>query len=253
MKYWPLKEVIKMEVKAKHSNEKVDIYLYGDIVGSERAKSSEDEEKTAPLQIKRALDDAKGKDVNLYINSGGGSAFGGQTISSLIKRYEGKTSAFIDGLCASAATMIAMAADDVYMSDNAVFMYHQAWAGFWDYGNAKVLKEKVDEVCRMLEAVNESMLSEYKNYISDEVKFKKVENNFNGGKDTWLAADEAKDIFGFKSYKSESETLFAKSEFLEIPAEFVKNKQALNSDYDSKANTEQSSSKIKEEYFMFDF
>lgn len=64
-------------------------------------------------------------DMDLFINSGGGSIFDGLAIKNAIDGYTGgKKTAYIDGVAASAASFIAMAADEVVMRDGAVLMVH---------------------------------------------------------------------------------------------------------------------------------
>ncbi len=73
----------------------------------------------------------KGK-VTLRINSLGGDVFAGLAISNAIAARAGDITAQIDGVAASAATMIALAAGRVTIADNAHFMIHNPRATVWD-------------------------------------------------------------------------------------------------------------------------
>ena len=64
------------------------------------------------------------KTLNIHINSPGGDVFEGRAIMAALRRFEGKKVAHIDSLCASAATSIALACDEVIMADGAFFMIH---------------------------------------------------------------------------------------------------------------------------------
>ncbi|MFD1556026.1 head maturation protease, ClpP-related [Paraburkholderia silviterrae] len=69
----------------------------------------------------------KGGTVHLRINSPGGDVFAAQAIVAAIRDTGAKVVAHIDGYAASAATVIAAAADEVEMSDGAMYMIHCAW------------------------------------------------------------------------------------------------------------------------------
>jgi ATP-dependent protease ClpP protease subunit len=69
----------------------------------------------------------KGGTVHLRINSPGGDVFAAQAIVAAIRDTGAKVIAHIDGVAASAATVIASAADEVEMSDGAMYMIHCAW------------------------------------------------------------------------------------------------------------------------------
>ena len=69
--------------------------------------------------------------VHLRINSPGGDVFEGRAIVEAIKRFAGKTIAHVDSLAASAATSIAIAADEVEIAQGAFFMIHNASGMVW--------------------------------------------------------------------------------------------------------------------------
>jgi ATP-dependent protease ClpP protease subunit len=63
-------------------------------------------------------------DVTVRLNSGGGIATEGMAIYSLLKAHQGKVNIVVDGVAASAASLIAMAGDTRAMRDGAVMMIH---------------------------------------------------------------------------------------------------------------------------------
>lgn len=84
-----------------------------------------------------AIRDIKGGTIHLRINSPGGDVFAAQTICQAIRDTGAKVIAHVDGYAASAATVIATAADEVEISDGGFFMIHNAWT--WAMGNANDL------------------------------------------------------------------------------------------------------------------
>ncbi|WP_163526621.1 head maturation protease, ClpP-related [Halobacillus ihumii] len=85
-----------------------------------------DMEATSPKKIQSALEDANGEDVEVHINSGGGSVFDGSEIYTALKDYSGNTTGKIVGLAGSAASVIAMAVNNLMMSPTAQIMIHNA-------------------------------------------------------------------------------------------------------------------------------
>jgi ATP-dependent Clp protease protease subunit len=77
--------------------------------------------------IEEVLNNANG-DIELLIDSPGGSVFEGVTIFNLLRDYnKGKITATINGVAASMASYIAMVADELKVYDNSTFMIHNAW------------------------------------------------------------------------------------------------------------------------------
>lgn len=87
-------------------------------------------------KLSKELDSASGDDVELYINSGGGSVFAGSEVYTVLKEYSGKVTAKITGVAASAASFLAMGADEVKMSPTSQMMIHNA--ATWTDGDKNV-------------------------------------------------------------------------------------------------------------------
>lgn len=66
-------------------------------------------------------------DIELMINSTGGSVHEGIGIYNTIAEYSGKVTAYVNGIAASIASVIAMAADEVVVYQNSQMMIHKAW------------------------------------------------------------------------------------------------------------------------------
>jgi ATP-dependent Clp protease protease subunit len=129
-----------------------------------------------------ALDQVSDAQVlHLRINSPGGDVFEGQAISEAIRRFAGKTIAHIDSLAASAASSIAIAADEVEMSPGAFFMIHNA-SGIV-MGDKKDMRDTAD----LLEKVEGTIVQGYVNKTgkdaADVVALMDAE--------TWFTAEEA--------------------------------------------------------------
>ncbi|WP_409174816.1 head maturation protease, ClpP-related [Brevibacillus fortis] len=77
-------------------------------------------------KVSKGLDEARGDDVELYINSVGGAVFAGSEVYTILKEYPGKVTAKITGVAASAASFLAMAADEIKMSPTSQMMIHNA-------------------------------------------------------------------------------------------------------------------------------
>ncbi|HEX2645061.1 MAG TPA: head maturation protease, ClpP-related, partial [Thermoanaerobaculia bacterium] len=66
-------------------------------------------------------------EIHLRVNSPGGLVTEGITMLNAIRRHPAKVTAFVDGMAASAASVLIMGADEVVMSRNSQLMIHEAW------------------------------------------------------------------------------------------------------------------------------
>lgn len=80
--------------------------------------------------------------VTVYINSPGGDMFEGLAINSLLQEHRGKVTVKVLALAASAASVIAMGADEIQIARSAFFMIHNAWV--CSCGNRHELREVAD-------------------------------------------------------------------------------------------------------------
>lgn len=94
-------------------------------------------------------------DVNVNINSPGGSLFEGLAIYSMLKEYPGNVNVNVLSLAASAASVIAMAGDSIKIQRAGFIMIHNAWIGI--AGNRHELREAAD----FLEPVDAAMVDLY--------------------------------------------------------------------------------------------
>lgn len=123
------------------------------------------------------------KVLHIYINSPGGDVFEGRAIMAAINRFNGKTVAHIDSLCASAATSVALACDEVEMSDGAFFMIHNASSLVW--GDKTDMRETAD----LLEKVEGAIINDYTTKTGKDAE--QVAAWMDA--ETWFTAQEALD------------------------------------------------------------
>src|SRR5690606_6736601 len=95
------------------------------------------------------------KELKVYINSPGGDVFAGQAIYSMLSRYQAQVTVYVDGLAASAASLIAMAGNRVIMPRNAMMMIHNPWTYAWGDANAFL------QIAAELEKIREAMIPVY--------------------------------------------------------------------------------------------
>lgn len=137
-----------------------------------------DMEATSPKDIKNQL---TGEDVEVEINSPGGSVFAGSEIYTMLKDYKGDVTVKIVGIAASAASVIAMAGDRVMISPTAQLMIH----------NASVITQgdykSMDHTSEVLKGINESISNAYKikSGMTTEELLTMMDN------ETWITAKNA--------------------------------------------------------------
>lgn len=107
-----------------------------------------------PDEFKAAIDNVKGG-IDLHIHSPGGDAFDGVAIYNMLRQHSGGVDVFVDGLAASAASVIAMAGDTVTMSRGSQMMIHDAWG--MAMGNA----DDMTSMLSTLDSTSNSMASIY--------------------------------------------------------------------------------------------
>ncbi|TDW31015.1 head maturation protease, ClpP-related [Cryobacterium psychrophilum] len=77
--------------------------------------------------------------IRLYLNSPGGAAWEGVAIMNSLRRHKARIEVIVDGIAASAASVIAMAGDHITMNRGSELMIHDAWG--MAAGNAKDMED----------------------------------------------------------------------------------------------------------------
>ncbi|HEM2825791.1 TPA: Clp protease ClpP [Streptococcus suis] len=111
-------------------------------------------DEVTPQGFKNDLHAGNG-DITLWINSPGGDVFAAAQIYNMLMDYKGDVHVVIDGLAASAASVIAMAGTTVSMSPVAMMMIHNPWTVA--QGEAKDMQKVIE----MLGEIKESIINAY--------------------------------------------------------------------------------------------
>ena len=124
------------------------------------------------------------EDITVKINSYGGNISEAHAIFNLLRDYKGKVTIEIIGMCASAATIIAMAGDIIKMKSNALFMIHETSIFLSDIVQTSDLSKIVESLSKM----NETLIDVY----SARSKISKEEIRSMLKQETWMTAEEAR-------------------------------------------------------------
>lgn len=199
------------------TTDSADLYIHGNIVSS--WWGAWDSTDQYPAKIKNFLDGAKGKNLNVYINSGGGSIFAGMAIYNMIKRHDGKTTTYIDGIAGSIASVIALASDRVIMPSNTTFFVHKPLVQRVT-GNA----DKLREYANQLDNLQASLMTVYKENLAPGATIEEVEALVN--KESYLTAEETAKYFNIELAESKSDVQYVASMFdnIEELPQFIKDK-----------------------------
>ncbi|BAL01353.1 putative prohead protease [Oscillibacter valericigenes Sjm18-20] len=140
--------------------------------------------------------------VTVWINSPGGDVFAAAQIYNMLMDYTGKITVKIDGLAASAASVIAMAGGDVYMSPVSMLMIHNpSTIAIGDSGEMLRAKALLDEV-------KESIINAYE--LKSGLSRAKLSHLMDA--ETWMNANKAVELgFADKIMFAEGETTAADS------------------------------------------
>ena len=165
------------------NSDETTLYIYGDIVTYDFGDWNFPDD-VVPNKFKdelKAIGDVK--TLHVRINSGGGSAFAAMAIMNLLKAHKAKVITYNDGICASAATIIAMAGDKIITALGSVWMIHMPATVLWGAYKPDELEKQIES----LNVVAETLADIYhaKTRIDrDELKSMMRE-------ETWLTGTEA--------------------------------------------------------------
>lgn len=135
---------------------------------------------TCPKDVTSAIDKANGDKLDVYINSGGGSIFAGSEIYAALQEYGGQVQIHVVGMAASAASVIACAAQSD-ITPTAMLMVHNVSVGAeGDYHD-------MDKTSEILQKANQTMAAAYvaKSGMTEADALAMMD------KETWLSARDA--------------------------------------------------------------
>lgn len=150
--FWNFKNV-----KQEDGSNLIELRIEGEIIDDGDAWIYDwfGEPHASPSAFRNQLAEHKGKDITVWIDSPGGSVWAGAAIYNALKEHDGKVIAKIDSMAFSAASVIAMSADEIHMSPTSMMMIHNPLGGAW--GEAKDLRKVAD----ILDTVKETIVNAY--------------------------------------------------------------------------------------------
>ena len=140
-------------------------------------------DEVTPALFRDELSKVSGN-LTVWLNSPGGDVFAASQIYSMLKSHKGKVTVKIDGIAASAASVVAMAGDETLISPTGMLMIHDPMT--IAYGN----KADMEQTITMLEEVKESILNAYvqKSHQSRETLSQLM------SEETWMNAEKALEL-----------------------------------------------------------
>jgi ATP-dependent Clp protease, proteolytic subunit ClpP len=164
----------------KNDDKNAELMLYGDIAESFWGDT------ISAKEVTEYLVDLDVENINVYINSNGGVVDTAIAINNALRRHKAKVTVNIDGIAASAATLITCAGDTVRMPKNALFMIHNP--STIAMGDSEEMRKQAD----VLEKYKNSITETYLQKVNiDKEKLSELMDN-----ETWLNAEEALE-YGF--------------------------------------------------------
>ena len=121
------------------------------------------------------------EEIRLHINSPGGEVFEAVAISNQLRRHKARTVAVVDGIAASAASFLAVTADETVMAPHSELMIHDAWG--------VCIGNEADMVAMSatLGSLSDNIASMYANKAGGDVAAWRALMSA----ETWYSADEA--------------------------------------------------------------
>ena len=159
----------------KNDDKNAELMLYGDIAESfwgDTISAKEVTEYLADLDV---------ENINVYINSNGGVVDTAIAINNALRRHKAKVTVNIDGIAASAATLITCAGDTVRMPKNALFMIHNP--STIAMGDSEEMRKQADVLEKYKNSITETYLQKVN--INKEKLSELMDN------ESWLSAEEA--------------------------------------------------------------
>lgn len=166
-----------------------DLCFFGDInsesLGDWQKYYPEDK---APKDVQDFLDQLGDVEkLNVHINSGGGSVFGGIAIYNILKRHKAEITVYVEGIAASIASVIAMAGDKIIIPSNAQMMVHKPSSITW--GNADDMRKEAD----ILDGCQKVILNTYMQHAKEGVTPEQINTLIDA--ETWKNGEEWQEYF----------------------------------------------------------
>jgi len=131
----------------------------------------------------KALNLGADGELTVRINSPGGNFFEGITIHNYLRTMKAKIIVRVDGVAASAASVVVMAGDRIEMPENAMLFIHNPW--MFAAGDAKVMRKVAED----LDQMRDSAAGTYLRRAGDKLTRAKLLDMLDA--ETWLSAEDS--------------------------------------------------------------
>lgn len=207
-------------LKIKNNANITEIYINGDIESDTENDGFLElfglkDTNIYPKNIAEALKGAE--EVHVHINSYGGDVFAGVAIANILKNHKGKTIAYIDGLAASAASIIAFGCNEIVIPSNAYLMIHRVSCGM--FGNTDDFIRQIE----VMEKIEEGIINSYTEKAIEGVTREQIKDFMIN--ETWFTGDDTAKYFNVTVDKSAKYLNYVdtKQKFNKIPSEILNN------------------------------
>ena len=177
-KFWKWKNHKVLNQETQTETVERTLFLNGTI-----AEDSWFDDDVTPQMFKEELMDGNGN-ITVWINSPGGDCVAAAQIYNMLREYAGKVTVKIDGIAASAASVIAMAGDEVLMSPVSMMMIHNPMT--IAFGDSGEMQKAID----MLKSVKDSIINAYE--LKTGMSRTKLAHLMDA--ETWMDANKAVEL-----------------------------------------------------------
>lgn len=199
----------KFETFHNEATNSTEITIYG-IIGD-----SWWDDSVSASDIDNALKSING-DIIINLNSPGGDAFDGIAIYNRLKKHDGKVTINVDGWACSAASVIAMAADELIMGLGSMIMIHEASTIVW--GTKTAMRKEADVLDNLEDGIIDIYMTKAK------VEREEIRNMVDA--ETWFSAQKAVEI-GFARSTATSSTVEDNEEVARLKAQLLAKENEL--------------------------
>jgi len=179
-------------------NEEVELRIDGDIIDDGMAWIYEwyGEPSASPNAFRNELKKHEGKNLVIWIDSYGGDIVAAAGIYHALKAFKGKKTVKIDGKAMSAASVIAMAGDEIIMNPMSIMMIHNPWTGV--QGEAKDMRHTAD----VLDTIKDTIINAYQSKTKkSRTAIAELMDN-----ETWMSAKSAIELGFADKIEQDEET-----------------------------------------------
>lgn len=176
-------------MKIKNLGDRAEIYIYGTIIDDTDAKWMQAEDGSIlgyqfPADIRQQLKDVENLPLLVRISSYGGDVSAAVAIFNMLKEHNAPVTVQIDSIAASAASIIAMAGNEIIMPENSFLMIHNPQGG--GFGTSDYLLSIVD----YLKKLRDMIAGTYEKHVKNGADVKALMDA-----ETWINAHDAEEMF----------------------------------------------------------